>query len=358
MKRARTIIVKCGIVVTVLIVACVIAELVLRMTGYQMVNTPYSWFQNIGLYEIDGELIYRTRPGYTDPYNGEYTNVLGMKVHDSSDQLLHKAKRTLVVLGDSFVWGETSQNDTYPQQLQNILDNMNTEVKVYNAGISGYGTDQEYIYFARYVLPNIHPDIVVWNINTNDISDNIYTPLFDIQGEKLVQIPLWTNGVYITARFSTLLPRFIKHHSRLVNLVLRVLERVRLHRIANQNYHQWSLDKIGLEIHQMQVLAKKNHFTLYIASDPMQCIIEKLACDAGETDETNSINNLVDNKIDLIDQTQYLIPSTPSGELFLNESDKFPDGWWHPDAQGNFLMAKSVVDKLLQYQKSVFNQHQ
>jgi lysophospholipase L1-like esterase len=350
MKRMKTIGLKCCIALSMFLIMIGLTEFTLRLTGYQMANTPFSWFHDTGLYRIDPELIYRTQPNYMNIYGKEYTNELGMKIKDPSDQRITMAKHILVALGDSFIWGETSEGDTYPQQLQNILTDMKAPVKVYNAGISGYGTDQEYMYFMRYVLPNIHPDLVVWNINTNDIQDNIYTPLFDIQNGTLTQIPLWTNGVYLTARLSAMLPVSIKRESRLVNLILRVLERVRLHRVDTKDYHQWAFEKIRLEIKKMQELAEKNHFTLLVASDPMQCIVEQLDCQSSAHDETNTIEAMVDNKTTLIDQSDYLQRATASGELYLDESKVFPKGWWHPDARGNYLMARSVVDNIQLYQ--------
>lgn len=61
------------------------------------------------------------------------------------------AKPGIMVLGDSFVWGYDVEE---PERFTEKLQARHTEWAVYNLGVSGYGTDQEYLllqkYFATY----------------------------------------------------------------------------------------------------------------------------------------------------------------------------------------------------------------
>jgi hypothetical protein len=76
---------------------------------------------------------------------------------------------TMLFIGDSFVWGvDAEANERFTDLMRSQLSG-NTIV---NAGVSGYGTDQEYLLLQR-IWPQIQPSIVVLTFCTdNDRLDN------------------------------------------------------------------------------------------------------------------------------------------------------------------------------------------
>lgn len=79
------------------------------------------------------------------------------------------SRRGIMVLGDSFVWGyEVDQDARFTDYLREKF----SDVPVYNLGVSGYGTDQEYLLLQR-EFDFYHPAIVFLEFTTdNDPDDN------------------------------------------------------------------------------------------------------------------------------------------------------------------------------------------
>jgi len=78
-------------------------------------------------------------------------------------------KRRILVLGDSFTWGfGVEQADRYTEQVEAM---MGPGVEIINAGVSGYGTDQELLWFTQEGM-KYHPDIVLLEFGLEDIINN------------------------------------------------------------------------------------------------------------------------------------------------------------------------------------------
>ena len=100
------------------------------------------------------------------------------------------AEPRIVFLGDSFVWGyDVNQGERFTDKLRQILP----DVSIYNLGVSGYGTDQEYLLLQKnfdFYKPNI---VFVVFCTENDWVDNsrsrryggYYKPYFFIKGNDL-----------------------------------------------------------------------------------------------------------------------------------------------------------------------------
>ena len=67
------------------------------------------------------------------------------------------AKPTIMFLEDSFVWGLDSQVD---ERFSDLLKPKIPDHKIVAAGVSGYGTDQEYLLLKR-LWPKVKPAVVV-----------------------------------------------------------------------------------------------------------------------------------------------------------------------------------------------------
>jgi hypothetical protein len=75
------------------------------------------------------------------------------------------------MIGDSQTFGLVEEEDTLPRALERALKAGGGEWEVINAGVLGYGTDQELACLRR-LLPVYRPDVVVLTIYPNDSWDN------------------------------------------------------------------------------------------------------------------------------------------------------------------------------------------
>ena len=94
-------------------------------------------------------------------------NSLGFR--DIEHNYNEKKKKRVLFLGDSFCWGYgVNQDKLFVELLRDKLK----EYEFFNCGISGYGTDQEYILLKEY-YDIIKPDIVFLFYYDNDVIDNV-----------------------------------------------------------------------------------------------------------------------------------------------------------------------------------------
>ena len=76
--------------------------------------------------------------------------------------------RRMLVLGDSFAWGFGVEQD---EILWEILEARHPDWEIVNSAVSGYGTDQEYLFLRERGL-RWRPDVVVLHLHPNDVDDN------------------------------------------------------------------------------------------------------------------------------------------------------------------------------------------
>jgi hypothetical protein len=92
-------------------------------------------------------------------------NSLGLR----DEEFSLDATPTIMFLGDSFVWGLDSEAD---ERFTELLKAKIPDFKILAAGVSGYGTDQEYLLLKR-LWPKVKPAVVVLIFCAlNDRSDN------------------------------------------------------------------------------------------------------------------------------------------------------------------------------------------
>jgi hypothetical protein len=121
-------------------------------------------------YSYDAELGWAPVPNSASPITTFRTthykhNSLGLR----DDEFNLDAKPTIMFLGDSFVWGLDSEAD---ERFTELLKARIPDYKILAAGVSGYGTDQEYLLLKR-LWPKVKPAVVVLVFCTdNDRSDN------------------------------------------------------------------------------------------------------------------------------------------------------------------------------------------
>lgn len=117
-------------------------------------------------------------------------NAAGRRGDESA---LRQAVHRVVVYGDSFVSAEySSESDTYVSQLEHLLNGRVGLTKVLNAGVTGYGVDQERLRIED-DLPVIRPDLViVAAYSGNDFGDLLRNKLsrLDDDGRLIPNIPV------------------------------------------------------------------------------------------------------------------------------------------------------------------------
>jgi hypothetical protein len=157
-----------------------VGETVLRLLGHRALYEMYSKPSIFWTY--DPLLGWAHEPGAHDRYVGprpwpvEFSaevsiNSLGLRGPEIPPRV--PGEQRILVLGDSMVAGfEVPYEDTFVALLQDDLTRrLGHTVRVINAGVRGYGTDQSYLYYTDRGR-KLQPDIVVHFHSGNDPSDN------------------------------------------------------------------------------------------------------------------------------------------------------------------------------------------
>lgn len=94
------------------------------------------------------------------------TNSVGLR--DREYSLERTDKKRMLVLGDSFTWGFGVEDQ---ERFTEVLEQRYPQWEIINAGTSGYGTDQEYLYYLKRGQ-YYKPDVVVVLFYYNDFENN------------------------------------------------------------------------------------------------------------------------------------------------------------------------------------------
>jgi hypothetical protein len=155
-----------GLLVVMLTLAAL--EIVLRIADFRELREGVS--ERSLSYRYDAELGWAPIPNSTSTATNARTvavrhNSLGLR----DDEFVPDARPTILLLGDSFVWGlDAEAHERFSELLKPRIGSH----KILAAGISGYGTDQEYLLLQK-LWPRAKPAIVVLVFCTmNDRGDN------------------------------------------------------------------------------------------------------------------------------------------------------------------------------------------
>ena len=237
------------------VAVCGLAEAVLRLIHYKP-GLSSNWVLDSQYRVLDDDLITIDR---------RYQDADLYKAFE-----VHAPTKVIVALGDSFTVGiPVDQTDSYPSVLERMLQMESSDVRVMNAGLGDSGPDQHLRLFEKYILPRVHPDIVVWQFHPNDSLDNALKAIFSISDDgKLAPLDARDNWMYRRQRFYNLvpLPVSVKRGSYLFNLMLRRYERGRSAAVPKgKDPTTWGREKIALEVARMSELAEQHSFKLYLA---------------------------------------------------------------------------------------------
>jgi hypothetical protein len=166
--RLREILRSVGVSLAMTLVTLAALELLLRVADFRELREGVN--ERSLSYRYDAELGWAPAPNSSSTVANARTiharhNSLGLRdIEFSLD-----AKPTILFLGDSFVWGLDAEAD---ERFTDLLRSRISSYKILAAGVSGFGTDQEYLFLQR-LWPKVKPAVVMLIFCTqNDRLDN------------------------------------------------------------------------------------------------------------------------------------------------------------------------------------------
>ena len=190
-SKHRGILINLVLVLISTLFAVAMSEVALRLMGFEpMYVSP----ERDRFWKYDALLGWSHEPGQEGIFETpQFRTVVrinenGLRDRSHSYERNNDIKRILV-LGDSFAWGYgVEESERFSQQLEETLG-----VEVINAGVSGYSTDQELLWYKNEGI-KYETDLVILVIAGNDVGDNerllvsniYYKPRFVIQDGELV----------------------------------------------------------------------------------------------------------------------------------------------------------------------------
>jgi hypothetical protein len=173
--RIRGLLREAGIHVLITLASLAAAEVLLRVADFRGLRADAS--ERSLSYGYDAELGWVPVPGSVTTVTTARTihaqhNSLGFR----DIEFKPDGRPVLLFLGDSYVWGVDAEAG---ERFTDILRPQLPEFLTVNAGVSGYGTDQEFLWLQR-IWPRVHPSVVVLFFCTdNDRLDNTSNLRYD-----------------------------------------------------------------------------------------------------------------------------------------------------------------------------------
>ncbi len=141
----------------------------------------------------DRQLGWAHRPNqrgqFSHPDFSVTVNINSRGLRDDEYSMNRNTKKRMLILGDSFGWGFGVE---HPDRFSEILERKHTNWEMINASVSGYSTDQEYLFLKIRGL-SYQPDRVLLLLHDNDYSGNVSTtqygynkPVYIISRDDLV----------------------------------------------------------------------------------------------------------------------------------------------------------------------------
>jgi len=201
--------------------ALIVCGVLLRLINPDVVR--FDLDERSALYQYDPEIGWLGQPNTTKPFTPNSQRTATHNSRGLRDAEIGEDDRpTILFLGDSFVWGYGVEVD---DRFTNVLRNQLTNYRIVNAGVSGFGTDQEYLLMKR-LWDRIHPAFVFLVVCThNDHTDNssnlvyagYYKPYFRRSSLSFDGQPVPVSARYVFQRYS------IARHSFLARLFVQAV---------------------------------------------------------------------------------------------------------------------------------------
>lgn len=225
-KFGRGILINLSLILISTLFALFLSEVALRLIG---IKPMYVSPERDQFWKYDPVLGWVHQPGqdgiFETPqfHTSVRINEKGLRDRSHSYSRQNSSQRILV-LGDSFAWGYgVEESDRFSQQLEKSMD-----LEVINAGVSGYSTDQELLWYENEGI-KYDTDLVILQLAGNDVGDNTqqlvsniyYKPQFALENGQLV---LTDNPVPKTSPRGRFIYSLSQHSSLAYFLVQRYFE--------------------------------------------------------------------------------------------------------------------------------------
>lgn len=183
--------------------------------------------------EFDGELGWRPLPNVSSMHQRKdfsvfvHQNQFGLRGPDSMVREKTSARKRMLIIGDSFVWGYgVDQRWIFTEQ-----DVHQSETELINFGVSGFGTDQEYLFYKREGRLFQVDEVVLVFTPHNDVTNNLAAeqygflkPYFTLSNQRLV-----LHRDHVQENKTQSVANWFSANSRVVNLLDK----------ARRTYRSW-----------------------------------------------------------------------------------------------------------------------
>jgi hypothetical protein len=173
--RVRNLLRSAGIHLLITMATLIAIEMLLRVADFRILRQDAS--ERSLAYGYDAELGWVPTPGSSSIVTTARTihaqhNSLGFR----DIEFKPDGRPVMLFVGDSFVWGVDAEAS---ERFTDILRDKLPGFQTVNAGVSGYGTDQEYLWLQR-IWASVRPSVVVLFFCTdNDRFDNTSNLRYD-----------------------------------------------------------------------------------------------------------------------------------------------------------------------------------
>lgn len=155
-NRGREILKSAAISLAIALVTLAGLEIVLRVADFRELRETLT--ERSLAYDYDPELGWMPQPGSAATVETFRTthykhNSLGLR----DEEFKADGRPAILFLGDSFVWGLDSEAE---ERFSDLLKPRIPDYRILAAGVSGYGTDQEYLLLQK-LWPKVKPSVVV-----------------------------------------------------------------------------------------------------------------------------------------------------------------------------------------------------
>ncbi|MEW5691817.1 MAG: SGNH/GDSL hydrolase family protein [Candidatus Hydrogenedentota bacterium] len=120
----------------------------------------------------------------------------------------------ILFIGDSFTFGAGVDEENHYSYIFDRLLNWNKErFNVYNAGVPGYCTIDEYLYIKDLINRRLDIKVIILGVDISDFNENLLVPIYDIMDGRLVFSTKEKKGIIVRVI------NFLATNSELVNFI-------------------------------------------------------------------------------------------------------------------------------------------
>lgn len=163
-------------------------------------------------------------------------------------------KNLVLFIGDSFTFGSGVNEEEHYSYIFDMLLNWNEKkLNIYNAGVPGYSTVNEYIYIRDLIKRKLNIKKIILGIDISDFNENLLFPVYSVQDGRLVFSTKEKKGMVIRGL------NFLAADSELVNfLYYRTVHSSRLKNYF-ANIFKLKYFNINLPDKNLQLFAKQKN---------------------------------------------------------------------------------------------------